>query len=302
MNYSTKLLTFIAFGVALAVLSATATPLEPRTPIVDPIQKFPKFVLRGLGDAKNGANFPRGDPDGSKRLARAKEMQKKWFADHPGQGKVKRAPSAFNLASVDGKSFITAIRDQGRCGSCVAFSTIATLESSVKFRTASPSATLSMLPDLSEHFLYYCQGRRQCNTGWWMDTGAITAANGGAVPETCLPYRTEPKYAKCYKTTCNTVKANINKQGTIVAVALNDLNAIKEHISTYGPISTGFNVYSDFPVRRMHRKPELELTAFYHHHKGLPRLPGLAIRLRVCVPRNQNPQARRRPRRRMFRI
>src|SRR5262245_59609121 len=37
-------------------------------------------------------------------------------------------PAAYDLRNVNGKNFITPIRDQGNCGSCVAFGTCATIE------------------------------------------------------------------------------------------------------------------------------------------------------------------------------
>ena len=65
--------------------------------------------------------------------------------------------------------------------------------------------------------------------------------------ESCMPYSTST--TRCYTATCNTVTANVNKTtGSIEAAALNSLDAIRQHIVDFGPISTGFTVYSDFPV------------------------------------------------------
>src|SRR5690348_5467399 len=38
------------------------------------------------------------------------------------------APPAIDWRDIDGRSFISSVKDQGRCGSCVAFGTAATIE------------------------------------------------------------------------------------------------------------------------------------------------------------------------------
>ena len=43
------------------------------------------------------------------------------------------APASFDLRNVNGVNFTTAIRDQGGCGSCVAFGTVATMEGVTRF-------------------------------------------------------------------------------------------------------------------------------------------------------------------------
>src|SRR5262249_41965205 len=60
------------------------------------------------------------------------------------------APSSFDWRNVDGKNFITPIRDQGGCGSCVAFGTIATVEGTARVTRHDPNLAI----DLSEALLF----------------------------------------------------------------------------------------------------------------------------------------------------
>ena len=78
-------------------------------------------------------------------------------------------PPAVDWRKRAGKNFVTAVRDQKSCGSCVAFGTVATVESGVRIKLKKPTLPI----DLSEAHLFYCgvpgipQG--YCGTGWWPD-------------------------------------------------------------------------------------------------------------------------------------
>src|SRR6266545_1894390 len=81
---------------------------------------------------------------------------------------VAALPSTFDLRNVNGQSFVTPIRDQGSCGSCVAFGCVAAIEGSLAFQHKYPHPDF----DLSEAHLFYCYGGsegRNCLTGWWPD-------------------------------------------------------------------------------------------------------------------------------------
>lgn len=61
---------------------------------------------------------------------------------------------------------MTLIRDQGSCGSCVAFGTTATVEAQVRVQNGNPNYPI----DLSEAHLFFCHARERganCSTGWW---------------------------------------------------------------------------------------------------------------------------------------
>ena len=61
-------------------------------------------------------------------------------------------PAAFDWRNVNGANYVTPIEDQGGCGSCVAFGTVATLEAAYQVSRGDPNSGI----DLSEAQLFYC--------------------------------------------------------------------------------------------------------------------------------------------------
>jgi C1A family cysteine protease len=96
-------------------------------------------------------------------------------------------PAAYDLRTVDGRNFITPVRDQGGCGSCVAFGVVAALEGSLKVALQDPGLDI----DFSEAHLFYCHARalgRTCQNGWWVDHALEAIRRSGLVDEACYPY------------------------------------------------------------------------------------------------------------------
>jgi C1A family cysteine protease len=148
-------------------------------------------------------------------------------------------PAAYDLRNIGGKNFITPIRDQGACGSCVAFGTCATIEGMFRVQRGDPTLNV----DLSEAHLFFCQGRAQgvtCATGWMPDKAFACAAATGIADEACYPYDTN-------KTDCSGLCSDWQNRVTKVTaphgIAPGD---IKTAITTKGPVSACFVVYDDF--------------------------------------------------------
>lgn len=93
-------------------------------------------------------------------------------------------PSSWDWRAHNG---VTAIRDQGVCGSCWAFGTVGVLESALKIQ-------LGQSKNLSEQFLISCnKDGWSCNGGWWAHNyhGSVLGKSqtvAGAVLETAMPY------------------------------------------------------------------------------------------------------------------
>src|SRR5438132_8947166 len=99
-------------------------------------------------------------------------------------------PAAFDWRNVGGLNYVSPIRDQGGCGSCVAFGTCATVETTARAQEQDPSLAI----DLSEGQLFYCIARSQGRTcggpsgGWWVPPALDGFKNEGVTDEACYPY------------------------------------------------------------------------------------------------------------------
>jgi|SwirhisoilCB3_FD_contig_31_14895975_length_1999_multi_5_in_0_out_0_1 C1A family cysteine protease len=148
-------------------------------------------------------------------------------------------PAAYDLRNVGGKNFITPIRDQRNCGSCVAFGTCATIEGMARVQHNDPNYNI----DLSEAHLFFCLGRAQgvtCATGWMPDKAFACATSTGVADEACYPYDTT-------KTDCSGLCSDWQNRVTKV-VSPHPVGAadIKTALTTKGPVSACFVVFDDF--------------------------------------------------------
>jgi C1A family cysteine protease len=164
------------------------------------------------------------------------------------------APAAFDSRNVGGANYTTPVKDQGSCGSCVAFGTAATMETTAAFMRGSPDFD----PDLSEAHLFYVHGASDgatCATGWLPSRAFTFCQNIGITFEDYFPY-----------TPGNTGGATLNPDWpnrlarvTSYKALTGNPAAIKDHISTHGAVSACFVVYQDFFSYK---------TGVYHHVTG----------------------------------
>ena len=147
-------------------------------------------------------------------------------------------PTSFDWRN-NGGNYITAVKDQGGCGSCVAFGSVATTEGTYQVVKGNPNSGI----DLSEAQLFYCYGTGSgvtCETGWWPDQ-AFNSIEQGLADEACYPYTAGDQ-------NCTNLCADWANRAVRISAwhQITDVNQMKDWLSTRGPLSTCFTVYNDF--------------------------------------------------------
>jgi C1A family cysteine protease len=149
-------------------------------------------------------------------------------------------PSAFDLRNVSGADFSTPVRNQGGCGSCVAFGSIATLEATARYSRG----VTGLEVDLSEAHLFYGWGKPlgvTCDTGW-LPLPALTEATKGVVYESDWAYTPGNTNGGALPASWESHRA----AAVGVVEHTGDIAAIKQHVHSYGATTACFYVYSDF--------------------------------------------------------
>ena len=133
-------------------------------------------------------------------------------------------PDSFDWRDVNGKNYVTSIRNQAGCGSCVAFGTLGALEAVVQIELDEIFDC-----DLSEAFLFFCGGG-SCESGWHLSKAAYFVRNTGVVDEFCFPYK--PLDMDCDEKASNWEQrlVHVDTIGSVMRPY-----AIKEALINYGP-------------------------------------------------------------------
>lgn len=146
-------------------------------------------------------------------------------------------PEAWDWRDVEGVDWTTAIRDQEGCGACVAFGTVAVLETMLKRHQ--DNATLQL--DLSEAHLFFCGCGACCDKGWWPTYALDYAQSSGVPDEACFPYqdRNVPCSQSCDDWPGRAVKVETWRE-------VINVGARKEWLASIGPMVGCMAVYRDF--------------------------------------------------------
>ena len=135
------------------------------------------------------------------------------------------------------RNAVTAIEDQGNCGSCVAFGTVAMLESMILIEH-------SLTTDLSEAALFFCEGAK-CADGWHADSAISYVQSKGVPPAACFPYSaTADAGTDVACTPCSQAASEAAK--TAKSAAIFDVTQRKQYLNSVGPMVGCFTVYEDF--------------------------------------------------------
>lgn len=146
-------------------------------------------------------------------------------------------PQEWDWRSVNGKNWTTPIRDQSSCGSCVAFGTVAAIESMMKIEEDKHDLSI----DLSEAHLFFCGCGRCCDRGWTFEPALNHAKNEGISDEACFRYRARD-------TSCDDRCNDWKERSTKITEWKKILNVSerKNVLSSVGPLIGGMAVYEDF--------------------------------------------------------
>jgi len=151
------------------------------------------------------------------------------------------APAAFDLRNVGGGNYVTSIKNQGGCGSCVAFGVSAAIETRLRWQRGDPNLAV----DLSEAHLFFCYGRdegRNCGNGWWPQNALEHVKNTGVVDEACFPYTDHDQDCSGR---CADWAGRVRRISGYTALT-NQPAQMKEWLSTRGALSACFVVFDDF--------------------------------------------------------
>ena len=143
-------------------------------------------------------------------------------------------PEQWDWRRASGKNWTTPIRDQKQCGSCVAFATVALIESNLEIFRRNPDLN----PDLSEADLFFRGCGNCCDRGWFYTSALRYAEQYGIPDEGCFPYDSDQSRS-CPDRANRIVK--IESWKTLLSPS-----QAKEWLATRGPLMTGMHVYEDF--------------------------------------------------------
>lgn len=146
---------------------------------------------------------------------------------------------------VDGQNWLTPVGNQGNCGSCVAFASIAVLEGQYTI-----SSKLSWLKaQFSPQALFDC-GQGSCKVGWLPEWATYQLRSAGTVDLSCAPYRlgVTGQNGQCLENYCEnqserTIK--ITSSSTPSTRFGGSDKKVKEALKK-GPLLTTMNVREDF--------------------------------------------------------
>ncbi|XP_065577934.1 dipeptidyl peptidase 1-like [Artemia franciscana] len=148
-------------------------------------------------------------------------------------------PDEFDWRNVSGVNYVSPVRNQEKCGSCYAFSSMGMLESRLRILTKN-----LLQPTLSTQDIVSCSQYSQgCEGGFPYLIAGKYAHDFGLVPEECNPY--SGKDSECNEKKCNRHYVSKFRYVGGYYGACNE-EAMKIALVEEGPLSISFEVYPDF--------------------------------------------------------
>ena len=144
---------------------------------------------------------------------------------------------------IGGLNYMSPVTNQGKCGSCVAFASIATLEGQVNVSNSLPNLNL----DFSEQHIWAC-GSGKCSQGWWLGAAARFLKNVGVPDESCFPYTSGAAGddLECKKS-CDDSDQRLLKIDNYKALGSSSTSTLEiMEALQQGPLMGRMTVYADF--------------------------------------------------------
>jgi len=149
---------------------------------------------------------------------------------------AKGLPTHFDWRDYAGQNWMTSVKDQGGCGSCVAFGAVAAVEGQFKIQMNNPTFPI----DLSETHLFSCSGGT-CAFGWYVSYTLDYLQANGTPDEACSPYR---DWDVPCSSSCSDWRSRAYKISSWSWIA-SDPTSIQAALQN-GPLVATFDVYYDF--------------------------------------------------------
>ncbi|MDD5209186.1 MAG: C1 family peptidase [Elusimicrobiales bacterium] len=245
--------------ILAAAFIAAATPSYSQQTLSGDVKQQIKEVQDAI--AKKGAKWTAGETNISSAREDWKYLVGLNFepvdAEPIGLVAAAELPASIDWRDANG-NFVTAPKNQKKCGSCWAFSMTGGLESYTLLKENTPGKDL----DLSEQVMLSCSGAGSCNGGR-LSAGFLKKT--GLPAESAYPYTATDGSCATAAAGWQTGAKKIGAWGSVSQ----DLNTIKTALVKYGPLPIAFMVYEDF----MHYK-----TGIYSYTTG-KQLGGHAVLL-----------------------
>jgi C1A family cysteine protease len=147
--------------------------------------------------------------------------------------------TSLDWRSYNNNNYVTPVRNQGSCGSCWAFATTASLESSTNIKNNTPGYDLN----LAEQIMVSCGGAGSCS-------GGSVGSASNYIRDTGLPLDSYYPYTAtngtCPVSTTWRLSAYRVNSWFYVATSSPTVDGIKNALAAYGPLVTTMAVYNDF--------------------------------------------------------
>ncbi|CAF0785362.1 unnamed protein product [Brachionus calyciflorus] len=163
-----------------------------------------------------------------------------------------KLPDEFDWRNVSGVNYISPIRNQGSCGSCYAFASMAMNEARLRIKSLNTEQTIFSPQDIVE-CSEYSQG---CDGGFPYLISGKYAEDFGLVEESCNPYKGRDGKCSTDKSCKRRYSTKYHYVGGFYGACNEAL--MKIELARNGPLVVGFQVYDDF----------LSYRGGIYHHTG----------------------------------